>query len=102
MLLNPPRENHCFTIIHLASEGRYTRCSVTASDEARHAKLLITLSFMRNLECSPSRGDKSFSQFYWTTCFTKVLMNLCYVNIAAGFQRAPRGKVQLATINLPV
>lgn len=81
---------------------KYITCSITALDEAHRTELLITLQLVRNLECSPLKGEKSFSQFYWTTCFIKVIMNLCYINIVAGFQRVPQGTVQLATINLSV
>lgn len=63
---------------------------------------LELLRLVRNQECSPRKGNKSFSQSYWTTYFTKVIMNLCNINIVAAFQRIPLGMVRLAAINLSV
>lgn len=86
-----PGESHCLqsTIIEVKD------ITFIGRDEADFSRNYCS-SFGKFL----FNGTKSFSQSDWTTYVIKAIMNRCYINIVAVFQRTPLGMVCLAAINL--
>lgn len=90
-VISVPRESHRLQSIIIQVKD----IAFIGRDEADFCKNYCK-SFVKFL----FNGTKSFSQSDRTTYVIKAIMNRCYINIVAGFQRTPRGMVCLAAINL--